>query len=245
MSKGLALLITFIMSTSQLSFREEQIKHARVKAAYDEKGLAVRNYFVEKNIDYTSYSLFLRIFKKEMKLEAWAKQRAKNSYVLLHTYDYCASSGTLGPKRKEGDLQIPEGIYYINHFNPLSNFHLSLGINYPNSSDKILSDRKHPGGYIYIHGNCVTVGCVPMTDDKIKELYILAIEARNGGQETIPVYIFPTKLDTASMNDLAQEFKSTPATISFWKNLQPIYQDFENTHIIKAVHVNSNGQYNL
>ena len=102
-------------------------------------------------------------------MEVWIKEASKDYYVLLNTYDFCTTSGTLGPKRKEGDLQIPEGIYTINHFNPQSNFYLSLGINYPNASDKILSDPVHPGGDIYLHGNCVTIGCIPLTDDKIKE----------------------------------------------------------------------------
>ena len=54
-------------------------------------------------------------------------------------------SGTTGPKRAEGDYQVPEGFYYINEFNPNSKYHLSLGLNYPNASDKILSDSIDPG----------------------------------------------------------------------------------------------------
>ncbi len=48
-------------------------------------------------------------------------------------------AGTLGPKTNAGsDYQVPEGFYYINEFNPKSSFHLSLGLNYPNASDRIL-----------------------------------------------------------------------------------------------------------
>lgn len=123
------------------------------------------------------------------------------------TYPFCASSGILGPKRKEGDRQIPEGIYYINHFNPVSNFHLSLGINYPNPSDKILSDPAQPGESFYIHGNCVTIGCIPISDDKIKELYILAVEAYNNGQVKIPVHIFPDRLpNEAAIKKLVDDY---------------------------------------
>jgi murein L,D-transpeptidase YafK len=164
---------------------------------------------------------------------------------LLRIYDFCSTSGTLGPKRREGDLQIPEGIYYINHFNPLSNFHLSLGINYPNASDKILSNKQHPGGAIYIHGNCVTIGCIPITDDKIKELYILAVDARNNGQTKIPVHIFPSALNTPGWNSLQQEFKQEPQRLKFWENLKPIYQDFEAHKVMKTVKVNSKGEYFL
>ena len=71
-------------------------------------------------------------------------------------------SGTMGPKRLQGDYQVPEGFYYINEFNPNSNYHLHLGLNYPNASDKILSDSLRPGGDIYIHGSCVSIGCIPL-----------------------------------------------------------------------------------
>ena len=83
-------------------------------------------------------------------------------------------SGTTGPKRLQGDFQVPEGFYHINEFNPNSNYHLSMGLNYPNSSDRILSDSLRPGGEIYIHGSCVSVGCIPLNDDEIEELYLIA-----------------------------------------------------------------------
>src|SRR5690606_40100008 len=148
---------------------------------------------------------------KEKIIEVWVKGHNTTTYQLLCRYDCCTTSGTLGPKRREGDLQIPEGVYHINHFNPQSNFHLSLGINYPNASDKILSDPSKPGGAIYIHGNCVTIGCIPITDDKIKELYIMAVEAKNSGQQKIPVYIFPSRLDPAGMAALKREYNDNPA----------------------------------
>ena len=101
---------------------------------------------LEKKYQYRKFQLFIRAFKKEKLLEVWVKEARQRKLRLVNTYDFCATSGDLGPKRKEGDLQIPEGVYTINHFNPLSNFHLSLGINYPNASDKILSDPRKPGG---------------------------------------------------------------------------------------------------
>lgn len=166
-----------------VSFKESQHQFPRVKASYSEKEQTVKGYFTSKKLEYEGFQLFLRAFKKEQQLEVWVREAEDDQFTLLHTYPFCATSGKVGPKRKEGDLQIPEGIYQINHFNPQSNFYLSLGINYPNASDKILSDKHQPGGSIYIHGNCVTIGCIPITDDKIKELYILAVEARNNGQQ--------------------------------------------------------------
>lgn len=230
---------------SPVSFKEAQLKNARVKSAYQEKETVVKDYFKEAGLNYSGFHLFLRVFKKEQNLEVWVKETVKEEFILLHTYSFCSTSGTLGPKRKEGDLQIPEGVYHINHFNPVSNFHLSLGVSYPNASDKILGDRQHPGGSIYIHGNCVTIGCIPITDDKIKELYVLAVEARNNGQEKIPIHIFPDRLDMAAPEKLALDYSVDEKVASFWKNLQAIYLDFKATKKLKLVNVNAKGEYQL
>lgn len=230
------MLVIFQAAT----FKSEQLKQSRVKTAYAEKEDAVKEYFKTKNLSYSGFHLFLRAFKKEEKLEVWIKEKNKGTYSLLHVYDFCTSSGTLGPKRREGDSQIPEGAYHINHFNPRSNFYLSLGLSYPNASDKILSDKKHPGGAIYIHGSCVTIGCIPITDDKIKELYVLAIEARVNGQEKIPVHVFPTKLTSRGLTELKT---NNASHFSFWSNLKVIFDDFEQTKKLKAVKVNAQGEY--
>src|SRR6478609_8374572 len=223
------LIMLIMLLTPPPGFKDAQLKNSRVKSAYELKEQTVKNYFVKKGLRYEGFQLFIRAFKKEMKLEAWVKEKGKEKFQLLTTYDFCTTSGKLGPKRKEGDYQIPEGIYYINHFNPQSNFHLSLGVNYPNASDKILSDKKHPGGSIYIHGNCVTVGCIPLTDEKIKEVYVLAVEARANGQEKIPVHIFPDRLEQGSIEKLEREYNPSKTITDFWKNLMPIYQDFKTT----------------
>jgi murein L,D-transpeptidase YafK len=222
------------------SFKSTQLLHQRVKKAYEEKESTVQQYFEEKKLSSHGYEIFIRAFKQEEILEVWVKYAYNQTYTLLHTYQICSSSGVLGPKRKEGDSQVPEGIYQINHFNPQSNFHLSLGIDYPNASDRILSDRKNPGSAIYIHGNCVTIGCIPLTDDKIKELYILAVEARNNGQKKIPVHIFPARLTDAN---LAALLRDNTVHASFWKNLQTFFKDFESNKKLKAVKVNGKGEY--
>lgn len=241
----LAFIIALLLMLQQASFKETQLTHGRVKTAYDEKEATVKQYFSDKSLSMEKFQVFLRAFKNEQILEVWIKEKGREQFTLLHTYDFCSSSGTLGPKRKEGDLQIPEGIYQINHFNPLSNFYLSLGINYPNESDKILSDKNPPGGAIYIHGNCVTTGCVPITDDKIKELYVIAVEARNGGQEKIPAHIFPSRLDAGVVDQLIKEQKADVVTSAFWKNLEPVYQDFQQSKKLRPVKVNSRGEYFL
>jgi murein L,D-transpeptidase YafK len=235
-------LFLILMMFQQNSFKEIQLSNSRVKQAYDEKEPVVKKYFADKKLSYPGFNLFLRAFKREQKLEVWIREQGDDTFRVLTTYGFCSSSGVLGPKRKEGDLQIPEGFYHINHFNPQSNFHLSLGINYPNASDRILSDKKRPGSAIYIHGNCVTIGCIPITDELIKELYVLATEARNNRQEKIPVHIFPSRLDAHSLAKLEQD---DPSQAVFWRNLAPIYQEFEKTKKLPGVGVEVNGQYSL
>lgn len=235
------LWIVMDISAPTLSFKEQQLRFVRVKNAYSEKGSAVEQAISNAGIQLP-YQIFIRGFKQEELLEVWAKERGSATYQLVRSYAFCSNTGTLGPKRKEGDLQIPEGIYHINHFNPLSNFHLSLGINYPNESDLHFADRQHPGSAIYIHGNCVTIGCIPITDDKIKELYIFAVEAKNAGQERIPVHIFPIRLPEGAPEKLAE---GSPTHLLFWKSLQSVYLDFEKTRSLRSVGVDQKGYYSF
>lgn len=239
-----ALLILLLLSMTPPGFKDEQLRFDRVKSAYTEKESVVKELLKTKNIE-PGYQLFLRAFKKERDLEVWIKQKGSATYTLLTTYPFCTSSGKLGPKRKEGDMQIPEGVYSINHFNPFSIFHLSLGINYPNASDRILSDKEHPGGAIYIHGNCVSIGCIPITDEKIKELYILAVESKETGQGNIPVHIFPARLESGVVDQLVSETGVDTTVCEFWNNLKDVYGDFEATKKLRTVSVNKSGAYQV
>ncbi|MEN8249945.1 MAG: hypothetical protein ABFS32_13510, partial [Bacteroidota bacterium] len=173
----LIIISTQIFQSS--GFKDDQLRYSRVRNAYKQKGTLVDNLLKDKSI--TTPYIFLRIFKQEEVIEVWTREKSKEKYSLLKKYDFCSTSGELGPKRQSGDYQIPEGFYYIDRFNPSSNFYLSLGVNYPNASDRILGVKGSLGGDIFIHGDCVTIGCMPITDDKIMELYILAVEAKNNG----------------------------------------------------------------
>ena len=134
---------------------------------------------------------------------------------------------------------MPEGFYYINEFNPRSQYYLSLGINYPNLSDKILSDSLRPGSAIYIHGSCVTVGCIPVTDQQIDELYILAAHAKNQGQDYIPVHIFPVRFNVArSVKYLENLTKDDPALKKFAARLEDAFDYFERYKQLPVVLIN-------
>lgn len=119
-------------------------------------------------------------FKDERILEVYAK--LENRWILLKTYGYTNFSGVLGPKLKEGDKQIPEGIYNIEYLNPNSLYYLSLKVSYPNEFDKEkakIEGRDKLGGDIFIHGKDLTIGCIPLGDDAIEEIFILATQVQN------------------------------------------------------------------
>ncbi len=219
----------------------QQQKFPRVKTAYAEKEKIVRETYSVKGLELGSASIFIRAFKKEAVLEIWAKGQSENTYKLVKTYDICASSGGLGPKRKQGDGQVPEGFYEIDRFNPSSNYYLSLGLNYPNKSDRILG-KGNLGGDIFIHGNCVTIGCMPLTDDKIKEVYLMAVEAKAGGQDKVPVHVFPCRMNESEMLPLE---KADPDLASFWKNIQKGYLYFEEKHTLPSISVLPSGEYSF
>ena len=175
------------------SFMEYQKTLPRPAEALARKEDTLEKQFKAKKLVWPAKYIYIRSFKYDSQMEVWVKNDIKEPFQLFKTYKVCALAGTLGPKRMGGDFQVPEGFYYINEFNPKSTYYLSLGINYPNASDRILSDSLDPGGDIYIHGSCVTVGCIPITDNQIDELYILAAHAKDAGQDFIPVHIFPIR----------------------------------------------------
>jgi hypothetical protein len=146
----------------------------------------------------------------------------------------------------EGDYQVPEGFYYINEFNPRSNYYLSLGINYPNASDRLLSDSLRPGGGIYIHGSCVSVGCIPLTDEQIEEVYILAAHAKNQGQDYIPVHIFPIRYNVPkSVNYLGNLAKDDPTLKKFEAKLEDAFDYFDKYKQLPVIMIGDDGEYTI
>jgi murein L,D-transpeptidase YafK len=173
--------------------------------------------------------IFIRILKTEQVLQLYV-QSAK-TYKLLESYPICAFSGGLGPKQREGDMQAPEGVYYISkrQLNPASQYHLSFNLGYPNALDQALA---RTGSALMVHGNCVSIGCYAMTDAKIEEIYTVLAAALERGQTQVPVHIFPFALhDQALANYQDSEW------LSFWRDLQPIYQSFERTNLPPKVSV--------
>ena len=115
--------------------------------------------------------LRILVFKNERRLEVHAP-----GWKAPRVYPMTGFSGTLGPKLKEGDGQIPEGVYGIEYLNPNSSYYLSMKVSYPNAADRRRAKadgRTNLGGDIMIHGSNATVGCMPIGDDAIEDVFYL------------------------------------------------------------------------
>ena len=200
--------------------------------------------FKAMGLTWPAKYLYVRSFKYDSELEVWVKNKPGEKYKLFRTFKICALAGSLGPKRMAGDYQVPEGFYYINEFNPRSNYHLALGLNYPNTSDRMLSDLSRPGGDIYIHGSCVTTGCIPITDNQIEDLYILAAHAKDLGDDFIPVHIFPVDFrNSRSVAYLNRYLQTYGEYAGFEKSLRNAFFYFEKNKQVPMVMVNGRGEY--
>ena len=236
--------ISIVNTYAQSNFIQTQKSSFRVSNAFANKESILAKEFAEKNLVWPANYIYIRSFKFDSQLEVWVKNSLQDKYELFKTYRVCMQSGTMGPKRVQGDFQIPEGFYYINEFNPRSAYHLSLGLNYPNSSDKILSDSLRPGNGIYIHGSCVSIGCVAVNDSDVEELYVLSAYARAAGQEYIPVHIFPVKYNSKRSTDYLNAIvKNNPFLEGFFGQLKTAYDLFEKTKQVPLVLVDQNGNY--
>jgi murein L,D-transpeptidase YafK len=238
----LSILLVGFLGTKTESFKDEQLTYPRVRQAYKDKEGIVKQSLKTAGIDINKMEICIRAFKEEKELQVWARNNEDAAFKLVRIFYFCASSGTLGPKRKMGDNQIPEGFYQIIRFNPSSAFYLSLGIDYPNASDKVLGVKGKLGGDIFIHGDCVTIGCIPITDDKIKELYIYCVESKNNGNP-IHVTIYPAKLTEQKYMQLKNEYKNQPNQLSLWEDLYKEYSSFEANKKLCRISFLANGRH--
>jgi murein L,D-transpeptidase YafK len=167
--------------------------------------------------------ILIRTYKQEAEFEVW-KKAPNGEYALLKTFPMCRWSGQLGPKRKEGDRQAPEGYYSITpaQLNPNSHYHLSYDVGYPNAYDRAHGGT---GSYIMVHGDCSSAGCFSMTDKQIEDIYALVREAQSGGQKEVQMESFPFRFTPANM----ARHRLSP-NMPFWKNLKEGADRFELTH---------------
>jgi len=169
--------------------------------------------------------VFIRIFKQSSELEVFVQRQSDKKFQLFRTYRICDFSGTLGPKIKEGDHQSPEGFYYVkpNQLNPLSSYHLSFNLGFPNQYDRF---HGRTGSFLMVHGNCVSIGCYAMTDEKIEEIYTLVHSALAGGQGFFRVHAFPFRMTDENMAKYTNN-----KWYNYWLNLKQGYDFFETRQI--------------
>jgi len=156
--------------------------------------------FSQNKLTYPPEKITLISYKSDKVVELWVMKDGKNHYV--KSYIVHKDSGKEGPKLREGDKQVPEGIYGIEYLNPNSKFHLSLKISYPNEFDKRKADieqRTKPGTDIFIHGKDWSIGCLAMGDEQIEEIFYMVSET---GLENVKVIIAPNREVKSTRNDV-------------------------------------------
>lgn len=174
----------------------------------------LKTFFSKAGVSYPPRDVALLAFKAERKVELWAKN-PDQKWKHIHNYPLTGFSGRLGPKLRENDKQIPEGIYRLVNFNPFSSMHLSMMINYPNNYDRqkgYQDGRGNLGNNIFIHGKNLSVGCLAVGDLAIDQLFILA---RRVGLDHMQIIIAP--------NDMRHKKPST-STFAQPRWLPELYQ---------------------
>ena len=170
-------------------------------------------YFTEAKISYPPKEIVFVALKQEKKLELWA--RDDGEFRFIREYFIMAASGDSGPKLKQGDRQVPEGVYRIVDLNPNSHYHLSMKLDYPNEFDRIHArreGRKEPGGDIYIHGKSASIGCLALGDASIEELFVLVAKV---GIDKVKVVIAPHDPRVYPLNAYSDQLPSwTPELYS-------------------------------
>ena len=188
-------------------------------------------------------ALLLRVFKEERVLELWAAASPEGPFVHLTDHAVCASSGRPGPKARAGDGQVPEGLYRVTTLNPWSRFHLSLRLDYPNAADR----ARNPGvavsalgGEIFVHGNCVTIGCIPIGDDAIEEVYLAALDVRGRGGG-VSVLVLPSRPGSERWAALVKDGAAGNAPL--WRSLAGISEHLDAGRRLPRVRAGSDGTY--
>jgi murein L,D-transpeptidase YafK len=224
-------------------FKKQQLGYERVSSAHDRCSDVIDNLLEKQGLAHEPFEIYLRAFKEEGELEVWTRKKGDTEFRLLKNYAICAKSGSLGPKRKQGDKQVPEGFYHVDRFNPMSHYHLSLGVNYPNRSDLRRSDSKQPGGDIFIHGKCVTIGCLPITDAQIEELYLLCVEVKDRGVDHIPITFFPLRMDPKNYSKLISKENPSTEVKELWSVLKSAYDYFNIEKKLPSIRFEPDGSH--
>jgi hypothetical protein len=180
---------------------QRMARRRTVEERVEQYGGAVRTrllpFFEKAGVAWPAQRLTFVGLKEERRLAVWGGGVA-GTLKLIRIYPVLGASGTSGPKLREGDGQVPEGVYGIESLNPDSAFHLSLRVSYPNAFDRERAKedgREHLGGDIMIHGGRASAGCLAMGDEAAEDLFVMAALAP---LSDIKVILAPCDLRTAT-----------------------------------------------
>lgn len=215
---------------SELSDQDYRSGKLRAKDAISRRSPRLSTSLAARELELGS-PVFVRIFKESRELEIWVRHSESGKFRHFRTWKIAAMSGDLGPKLAEGDMQAPEGFYYVkpSQMKPDSTFHLAFNIGYPNNYDQA---HGRGGSFIMVHGNRVSAGCFAMTDYFIEEIYTLCAKALENGQPYFRVHVFPFR-----MTDSRMARESSSKWHPFWINLKEGYDWFEEKSIPPDVSV--------
>lgn len=242
---GFALCGATAIAAGAWIMRQQPAPAERVANAYRHTEQRLRNAFAEVGLSWPPKQVYLRAFKEPGILEVFGANSANGPFTKVRMLEFTKNSGGPGPKRREGDRQIPEGFYEIDQWNPSSSYLLSLRVSYPNQSDRIRSDPKQPGGEIYIHGGAATVGCIPIGDEAIEELWVITEQARQQGQNPIPIHIFPAPMNAGELMALVSRHVNQPKLVAFWREVEPVFTYFAVHKKLPTITVAKNGEYRM
>jgi len=149
----------------------------------------ISDHFKLAKCKYPPDYLTMVVIKDTKELMVYAASKDQR-YKYICTYPVLGASGELGPKLREGDYQVPEGLYELT-LEPNTPYHLALRLNYPNQKDKeraLADGRENPGSDILIHGNVGSVGCMAMGDPASEDLFVMAYDTKT---KPVPLVIAP------------------------------------------------------
>jgi murein L,D-transpeptidase YafK len=197
------LLIALCCAMALAAKADEPLK--TIEDRLKESGEAVQQRLAPKfaaaGVSYPPNRLAFIGIKKDRVLQVYAAN-PEGEFRFICAYPILAASGKLGPKLREGDEQVPEGIYRVRELNPNSLYHLSIWIDYPDEFDLARAaeeGRTEPGSEIMIHGDQVSKGCLAMGDPASEDLFVLAALT---GAENVTVILTPIDFRKDSLGEL-------------------------------------------
>lgn len=202
----------------------------------------------DAGLSYPPKRALLRVFKHERVFEMWAADAADTPMTRIESVPICAASGELGPKRRQGDEQVPEGVYAIHRYNAWSGFHMSLRVNYPNRSDRARGFRPSLGGAIMVHGGCASIGCVAIENEAIERVFVATLDASRAGKQQPAIHMLPTRFDAEAWTrldaraDAAGEPEATQLR-TLWRELEAVDAAFAASKTIPTVAIDDHGAY--